>query len=57
MTRPTQEPGDELEKQMATSEIRGTPLVGYAAIKYTAVVICVLGVLYFLATYVIPLLQ
>jgi hypothetical protein len=38
------------------AEPGGNGLVGYAAIKYTAIVIIVLAILAFLAWYLIPLL-
>jgi len=36
------------------TEPEGSGLVGYAAIKYTAIVVIVLAILAFLAWYVIP---
>lgn len=38
-------------------EPENTGLVGYAAIKYAAIVIIVIAILYFLAVYVIPALS
>lgn len=52
---------DSIEKERATErraldqESRNSGLVGYAAVKYTATTIIVLGILYFIAVYVLPM--
>lgn len=44
----------EHQTESAPVEPEGSGLVGYAAIKYVAIVVIVLGILAFLAWYVIP---
>ncbi|HEY8449550.1 MAG TPA: hypothetical protein VIL95_03635 [Bacillota bacterium] len=46
-----------LEDRLIERESSGTSLVGYAAIKYFSWVIIVVAILYFLARYVLPMLQ
>jgi uncharacterized membrane protein YidH (DUF202 family) len=44
-------------KTSRTSRRRKGSLTGYAAIKYTAIVIIVIAILVFLAVYVLPLVN
>jgi cell division septal protein FtsQ len=46
---------EEGEEHKVVHEERQGSLVGYAAIKYAAIVIIVVAILWFLARYVIPL--
>ncbi len=46
-----------VEERRDLNADEGGSMVGYAAIKYAAIVIIVLAILYFLAVYVVPLLS
>lgn len=45
---------DRDENELIDREARGSAIVGYAFVKYSAIVIIVLAVLYFVANYVLP---
>lgn len=42
------------EEELIDREARGTAIVGYAFVKYSAIVVIVLAILYFLANYILP---
>ena len=47
---------NEIEEQYRP-EAEGINLTAYAIIKYTAIVIIVLAILYFIAVYILPLVR
>ena len=53
---PEPERREDETRRMIEREERGS-VVGYAAIKYAAIVIIVLAILYFLAVFVVPLFK
>lgn len=42
------------DDEIIDNEARGTAIVGYAFVKYTAIVVIVLAILYFVANYILP---